>query len=281
MSAEITILSIWEDLKERLEQKLLDLDEIEKEVPVRVAKARDYCSELLFELQSYILNYVFNGDEEILYYKELEPYFIGQHFFYNQLSRIESDKPQATAEHLHGYYDVELERVGLIFGQHEFIDRYMKNRLTYMDAQLFFRPGPQTAIALYGMHPPADGTTQTCYNHAVGRLIGAGLLREYLLKAKADLSHIKNIPTVVWTGKTVGLIEVGYMMYASKVLNDGKLTLKETFEFLEIVLNHKTGHHSRIAQEIACRKDGYTRNIDKYRDNVITYWQSIEARHIK
>ena len=150
-----------------------------------------------------------------------------------------------------------------------------------LDQQLFFHPGNETSFAINGLEPPVENSLQICYNHIVAHLQAADLLNKYLLQEIETLRQptIGNLPNVTWTAKTVGLIEFGYVLHAAGVLNNGKLTLKETMEFLETVFHKKVGNYPRSFQEILCRKGGYTAFQDKIKNDYLLYIQRIEERH--
>ena len=273
----------WESLQNNLENQLLTIQENEPNALKMAALSMQCAIDLLRQLRATLQDHIFDNNEEILFYKTIEPFFASRAIFYNKLYNLEIDKPQADPATLETYFKRHLTTLEALYERHRFIYRYIRSGATYLDKQLFFHPGNDTSFAINGFEPPVDNSLQVCYNHIVAHLQAADLLAKYILQEIEILRQPGTINTskVVWTAKIVGLIELGYVLHASGVLNNGKLTLKETMEFLENVLHVKVGNYPRSFQEILCRKGGYSVFLDKMKNDYLLYIQRIEDRHEK
>jgi len=86
-----------------------------------------------------------------------------------------------------------------------------------------------------------------------------------------DLSDIN------WTASKTDLIELIYGLYANKVFNNGKVTIKSITQFFESALDVKLGNTSLRFQEILRRKESVA-FLDQIRDSLETYISRIDER---
>ena len=271
----------WESLQDDLDNQLLTIQENETSTLKIAALSMQCAIDLLRKLRTSLESYIFQNDEEIVFYKKIEPFFLSRVIFYNKLYNLEMDKPQTDTIGLETYLKKHLANLETLYDRHRFIYRYIRSGATYLDRQLFFHPGNDSSLAINGLEPPVEDSVQICYNHIVAHLQAADFLNKYILQEIEILRQpdTGNNSKVTWTAKIVGLIELGYVLHASGVLNNGKLTLKETMEFLENVMHVNIGNYPRSFQEILCRKGGYTVFQDKIKNDYLLYIQCIENRH--
>ena len=274
----------WKDLQYELEDQLLAIQKEESNVINMASRARQTAIQLLHRLQEKLRSDTFQEGEEILFYKEIKPWFISQVIYHSRLLKIETDKPPTDATGLEVYYTSQLTSLGAVYDEHRFIHRYMTSGSTYLDEKLFFHPGPDSAFALNGVEPPVDGAFPVCYDHVVGQLKAADLLERYLLESLEQLKlpghNAGNPPKITWTAPKAHFIELVYALYATGVFNNRKVPLKEVFEALETAFQIKSGNYARTMQEILYRKSGYTVFQDGMKNDYLLYIQRIEDKHI-
>lgn len=276
----------WKELQHRLEDHLGTIHKEESNTVRMASRSLQFAKNMLRQLQEGVAGYAFQDGEEVSFYKVVKPFFISQVVFYSRLFKIESDLPPFGAAGLETYYTGELKQLATLYEEHRFIHRYIENGSTYLDEKLFFRPGPDSTFALSGLEPPADGAFPVCYDHVVGELLAADLLKKYLLETLEELTlpgHTAgNLPKITWTAPKAHLVELMYALHAAGVFNHGKVPLKDIVECLEIAFHVKTGNYARTMQEILYRKTGgYTFFQDGMKNDYLLYIQRIEDKHIR
>jgi hypothetical protein len=274
----------WTTLENQLEDQLSIILKEETTVLKRATRSLQCATGIYRELHLLMEPYKFQEGEEVLFYKFVKPVFISRIVLHSRLLTIEKNKPSTTPAGLERFYTAELEKLTVVFDNHRFIYQYVESGGTYLDEKLFFRPGADTTIALIGLEPPPDGSFQICYDHAVGELLAAELLKKHLLETLDDLLFpglsAGNAPRLTWTAPRVHLVELLYILKAAGVFNNGKASLKDIAECLEITFHMKLGNYARSMQEVLFRHAGYTVFWDGAKNKYLLYIQSIEDRHV-
>jgi RteC protein len=274
----------WTELQHRLEDQLVIIQKEENSDLKMASRSMQLAMNMLHEMQSLIVTHHFLQGEEICFYKTIKPFFISRVLLYSWLFRIETNRPAAGPAGLQSYYTNELKQLTALYNEHMFIHRYMQTASTYLDEKLFFRPGPNSTVAISGVEPPADGAFPICYDHVVGQLLAADLLKRHLLESIEDLAnpgrHGGNLPRITWTAPKAHGIELGYALYAAGVCNNGKAQLKDIMECLGAAFHIDWGNYARTWQEILYRKGGRTVFQDNMKNEYLLYIQRIEDKHI-
>jgi len=274
----------WTPLENQLEEQLSAILKEEATVLRRAARSLQCATAIYRELHGLMDTYSFKEGEEVLFYKFVKPVFISRLVFHSRLLTMEKEKPSTTPAGLERFYTAELEKLSTIFDNHRFIHQYIESGSTYLDERFFFRPRADTTIALIGLEPPPDGSFQICYDHAVGELLAADLLKKHLLEALDDLifpGHSAGLaPRLTWTAPRVHLVELLYILKSAGVFNNGKATLKEIAEGIEVAFHCKLGNYARAMQEILYRHAGYTLFWESAKNAYLLYIQQIEDRHV-
>ncbi len=274
----------WAELENRLEDLLSTIQKEETTVLKRATRSLQCATDIYRQLHLTMETYKFLKGEEVLFYKSVKPIFISRIVLHSRLLTIERKRPPATPAGLEQFYTQELEKLAVVYENHRFIHQYLESGATYLDDRLFFRPGADTTIALIGLEPPPDGSLQVCYDHAVGQLIAADFLKKHLLEVLDDLlfpgHSAGNAPRLTWTAPRVHLVELAYTLKAAAVFNNGKASLKDIVDCLEIAFHSKMGNHARSMQEILYRHSGYTVFQDSAKNAYLLYIQNIEDRHV-
>lgn len=120
-----------------------------------------------------------------------------------------------------------------------------------------------------------DTEFATSLDSTFAKFIGYELTIEYL---KSELSKLSNNPlgpiiqvksNLTWTGSKIGLIEMIYAMYESKVINYGQADIKELAVFFERSFNIDLGDYYRAYIEIKNRKTNITKFLDFLKENLL------------
>lgn len=94
---------------------------------------------------------------------------------------------------------------------------------------------------------------------------------------KVPLYSLDTLPVINWTASKTDLIELIYGLYANRVFNNGKTTIKEITHFFEEALCIKLGNTSLRFQEILRRKESIA-FLDQVRDALETYMDRIDDK---
>lgn len=247
----------WTVLQHQLEDQLAALQKEETTEKGLANRALPLATSMLRQVQESVQGYTFTPLEEVLFYKEVKPFFMAQEIYYARLFHIESKRPPTDNAGLYQYYHSELARLSSIYADHAFIHNYLESGSTHLDRQLFFHGAP---IAMNGYDAPVDGAFQVSYHSVVGELLAANLLKKKLL-ATLDLLALHgngttNVPKITFTGPNAWLIELGYALFAKGCFNNGKATLKDIMAVLEVAFNKDVGNYPRTFQELLYRKSG-------------------------
>lgn len=275
---------LWAQLQNELNDQLTAIQKEETHVLRWAQRGIGLVGEFLQRLLASIEHYSFAEGEEVKFYKEIKPYFLGRLLYCNKLYDLEMGRPTAGGGDPEEYYVAASREVGKVYEQHRFIYRYIRSGAKHLDEKFFFRSHPGSVVALFGLEPPADASHPVCYDHVVAQLLAAELLGGFLQEAIEELRSLRKgasgtVPRVVWTDTKTGLTELGYLLHAAGVLNHGKVDLKDVMEHLEVTYHVKLGNYPRTFQEILFRKTGYFNLVDRMKDALLRRIQKIEDKH--
>lgn len=104
---------------------------------------------------------------------------------------------------------------------------------------------------------------------------------EHLLYVQSTSISLTNsnetLPSITWSASKTDLIELIYGLYANRVFNNGKTTIKEITHFFEGALGVSLGNTSLRFQEILRRKDSIA-FLDQVRDALESYMTRIDDK---
>ncbi len=218
--------------------------------------------------------------DEILFRKEIWPFFTSRVIFFTQALDLELLAPALRA----AAYAQRLQDIARQYTQYSFLDRYLRAGSTYLDDRLFLLPEPLSLDDIQHAHClPPEIAPDHC-SDLVAQLIATRLLEEHVRALLHELQHpgepaTLSKPTLSWTDSKTGLIELAYAFQSAGVFNNGKVELKEIVDYLQLVFNINLNNYPRTFQEILSRKTGYTNLLDKLRDKLLLRIQQIEEKY--
>lgn len=251
------MISFSNNLWEELESQLLLLKE-RKEHPVKHAQEAIYSvAASLGVLKSFFTAYEFRSKaEEIQFFKSIKPQWTATLIFYREIYNIESSRPIALSRQIKKYYKKELHKLDTYFKENKEFYTYYRTGNTFLDRQYFLRKHKEANESLVGGEE-GESNFSTAQDQKVSRIIANDRLLEYIqskLKKSARIEQKQNQPRINWTGSKVALVELMYALHTEKVLNDGKVSLKEMAKGIEHLFNIEIGQFNRIYLEIRSRK---------------------------
>jgi len=224
--------------------------------------------------------------EDILYHKEIKPFFVGRILFYSRAFDIELARPTGGKKEIKRYFRNLLLQNREIFTEQHFIWQYLRSGQTFLDDRLFVSYPADTPAPSIDLGTPSEFAFPLGFDRIVSRIRAAELLATHLEGQleeliRPGLAGTQAAPRVTWTESKTGLIELAYALQSAGVLNNGKIDLKDIIDLLSTAFNIQLGNYPRTFQEILSRKTGYTTLIDKLRDKLLLRIQRIEDKYIR
>ena len=154
----------------------------------------------LSKLKTFILNYTFKNEEEILFFKEIKPAILSQLFYHVNINNIESKRPMGSLEIQQNYLLHELEKLTLFFNNHLEFYRYYRMNSTFLDDKFFVRGREDLHLHLDNLIIYIDPEFSTSQDCMVAKIMANDRL-EVFLKTELDALSIKaNNPNWVQLG---------------------------------------------------------------------------------
>lgn len=211
-------------------------------------------------------------NEEIYFFKELLPLFLSLHFYYREKFDLESIELLGTPQLRNGYFDRLFIRIEDFFKENGEFLKYYRSGKTNMDKYYFLRNSSFQQEHMDLITSLIDPSYCTVYSIKVANILAYSKLdrdiRNIFLGEKDEGLPLTNKKTKLeWTDTKAGLVELIYSLKAKGAFNNGKASLKSITEYFENIFSIHPDNTSRSFQEILSRKTGYTKYIDKLRDN--------------
>lgn len=247
-------------LQEQLEAKLFRI-ESETNNPLKAAKrAFSAARDAVARMQEYITAYSFNDrQEEIRFYKEIEPSFHARMIYYARLYRIERSKPVGSKEIIKAFFEEELNKMYLFFRENEDFYKYYRSGADFMDETFFIPDGDTAEIVIDEYSCIPDNQLCTALGYKAACIKAFEKLQVYL---NGQLAQTEGHPQTrlagaqcKWTGSKVALTELMYALVYSGMINNGHIQVKELAEVLEDIFEIKLGNYYRTRQEMYSRKE--------------------------
>ncbi|HVW98708.1 MAG TPA: RteC domain-containing protein [Mucilaginibacter sp.] len=196
--------------------------------------------------------------EEIYFFKFEKPEYYAQKIYLAGWFALMNRRPAGTEKMLRAYLLEELRLIARFFGQQAFHYQYFRSGFTEMDELLFLRGVEVSPIHLPEV-PELDPKFSTAGDYLFAKFIAYEALQEFILSElkkldKAAPAGLAPAKVFDWTGEVINLVELGYALYVSKQLNEGKASLSEIFRWLETSFGVEVGIPANRLREIKRRK---------------------------
>lgn len=247
-------------LYSQMQQDLQDIS-LNNEDTMRKAEQSYYAiEEYLRKLKIFARDYSFKSkEEEIRFFKEIKPLFLKEMIFFIKLYDIETRKPVGTPEALINYYKSEIEKLQAYFERNRFLFLYYRMDKIHLDSMLFVRePADIELFPVYSLEN--DPTFSNVYSHKRAKFQAYEDIVVFIKAMIADPegASVPNHHPVTFTGSKAQFIELAYSLQTSGVLNNGKATVKEAFDWLQYAFNIKVSNYYGYFQSMRIRKKNRT-----------------------
>lgn len=240
----------------------------------------------LTELREQVVSVAFKDKfEEVYFFKFEKPEYLALKIYQVHLFTLLKQKPVGPSEIIRAFFMEELRFISRFFKQHTFLYAYFCSGFTEMDELLFIR-GAVVSFVLLPDAPDNDPEFSTGGDHLFAQFMAYESLQEYILGElkKLDQDGAVGVPMASgkkwfdWTGEVINLVELGYAIYLSKQLNEGKAGLQEIFKWLESSFGIEVGIPANRFRELKRRKRlSRTHYTELMRDSLIAYMDDDDA----
>ena len=203
--------------------------------------------------------------DEICFFKELKPQILSQLLYFNKIYTIELKQPNGSNIIQKSYYEHELDSLTFFFNRNLDFYQYYRSNATHLDGYYFRRGKPKIRLGIDSSQFISDSTFSTGYDYKVAKILSNEMLRIYLNKKLQHIdrisfhAHNKQInPKSKWTGTKAAAIELGYGIYAAKVIDNGNADIREIMNVLQNILGIDLGDYYRTYISIKSRKKDRT-----------------------
>ena len=233
------------------------------------------------QLREWVQNQCFeNKHQEIEFFKEIKPIFSSKLIYFNEMFRIETEKPVGNYKAVLKYYTNEEKRINDFYKTNIDFYKYYRSQNTSNDKLYFTRRKHDIKMGIDSYFFQSDFDFNTTHDFLVARILANGLLQQYLNKKRKTLVEVRNEnkepitpqknPMMQWTGSKVALVELLYALHASGVLSNGKVSLNKIVQSAEVLFNIQLNQPHRVFLEIKNRKSmEQTAFLNVLKDNLI------------
>lgn len=224
-----------------------------------ISKKLSDVQEVLSDLKEYVRGYTFSSvNEEIAFFKETKPVFISQLVYHKLLFKIQLRRSYGNETDVSTLGEAYLKKFERYLRKHESFFLYCVSGRTYHD-RLYFTRECSTLQSIN-----CDETFTTGFDVKLGRFLAYQLARDYIqsLLRKDENGGLPAAPAFTWTESKASLIELAYALYASRALDDGKISIKQIIAIMEQLTGLDLTNYRRIFADIRIRKTGPSSFLD-------------------
>lgn len=264
-------------LQTTLLQKLSIIEQEQEKTLYKWKYAAELAIATVFQLKQEMSDHVFEDEgQEILFYKEIVPWFYSQAIYYHRLFHIEAETATHSMKEEKKVVKKKLLKINKFLKRHHHLYLYIKLGKTNLDEQYFLRKNqdlllyPNALSLMDNYH-----TEQVC---KLAKILALEKIKEHLEAKLVKLEHhpllLKGVhkgkATLRWTGSKSGLIELMYALHSSLLFNNGEnIDLRQLANLLESVFHIKLGNYYRVFQGIRIRKKNRTQFLDDLKEKLI------------
>ena len=204
--------------------------------------------------------------EEICFFKEMKPQILSKLLYFNKIYTIELKRPNGSNLILKNYYEQELNSLTFFFTRNLDFYQYYRSNAIHLDDYYFRRGKPNIRLGVDSSQFINDTTFSTCYDYKVAKILSNEMLRIYLNKKLQHIDrlscHFQNDKQLSrknkWTGTKSAAIELGYGIYAAKVIDNGNADIRDIMTALQNLFGIDLGDYYRTYIAIKSRKKDRT-----------------------
>ena len=207
-----------------------------------------------------------NQEEEICFFKEMKPQILSHLLYFNKIYTIELKRPNGSNISQKNYYEQELNSLTFFFNRNLDFYQYYRSNAVHLDEYYFRRGKPNIQLGIDSFQFINDTAFSTGYDYKVAKILSNEMLRIYLNKKLQHIDRLSSNPhnnlqtkrKNKWTGTKAAVIELGYAIYAAKVLDNGNADIRDIMNGLQYLFSVDLGDYYRTYIAIKGRKKDRT-----------------------
>lgn len=223
-----------------LDNKLSGIKEVSGDVTDRLEYAVGHCKVALDKLRKSVIEEGFADQKsEIRFFKQIKPAAYGKLLFYQAVFAIESKRRRADISINRRYLKNCLYKINEYMDEHQVKVQYYHCGFKHLDEQYFLRSNTEIPLELKNSRQLLDEQFFTWHDHTFSEIMAHEMLADYIHEEIGKLeseeqSRTKDMkPKRQWTGKKIDKAELIYALYYAKVIDGGRITIKELVEMFD------------------------------------------------
>lgn len=222
------------------------------------------CRNEISNLRSIVKSKGFSSKgEEIQFFKKIKQIPLSYLIYYLEIYAFESQLSKTSIKSQRKFIDKTRNKTYEFLVNHLDFVNYIEQGQTHLDISYFTR---NQSIQIMMMHTEDyfyDLNFNTSHDMLLAKVNGYKRFVDYI---EDRINHYSNKSTnskLKWTSSKVALTELIYALYHSRVINNGKLEIKEIAVELQKLFNFELGDFYKIYSEIRLRKHSRTKFLDE------------------
>jgi len=256
-----------------LENDLSGMKDASEKITVQMEYAIGHCKVALDRMRELVIREGFPDKEsEIYFFKEVKPLVYSRLLYYKAIFEIETNRQETDRSGLKKYYQLELKKIMKYMKKNQVRVQYYRCNYTYLDEQYFTRNNKKVPVEIKDSHSLVHGDFFTSRDHTFSMIRASEMLITYISKELENLESTDQqtitelTESPQWTGKKIDSAELIYALYYARVINGGKITIKELTEIFGKMFDMDLVKDIyRLHTEIQQRKIDRTKFLDYLR----------------
>jgi len=227
----------------------------------------DFLQTQMHVLRTKLLECGFKNEmEEICFFKEMKPQILSKLLFFNKIYNVELKRPNGSNHIQKNYFEQELDSLTFFFNRNLHFYQYYRSNAVHLDKYYFRRGKPNIRLGIDSSQFINDIDFSTGYDYKVAKILSNETLRIYLNKKLQQIdrtsfhyqSNKQPNRRNTWTGTKSAAIELGYGIYAAKVIDNGNADIRDIMTALQSLFGIDLGDYYRTYIAIKSRKKDRT-----------------------
>jgi len=225
-------------------------------------------------------------EAEIEFFKSIKPRFFAERIYRFERYQLFLNRPVGTSDMVRRFLEEELAVMNRFFESYRLPYLYFKTRGSEFDALYFLREA-KLPVAMFAAPLDADPLYSTGMDYLWAKFIAFSRLREEILSELGGMVLPVQVNTAAgfqmkkrfdWTGEVINLVEMGYAIWLTGQLNEGKAGLQDIFRWLEESFGVEIGIPANRFREIRRRKRlSRTHFIEQCQSRLLEYMDEDDA----
>lgn len=204
--------------------------------------------------------------DEIHFFKETKPRILSWLLYFNKVYTIELKRPNGSNIIQKNYYENELDSLTFYFNRNLDFYQYYRSCSTHLDEFYFVRGKINIRLCVDSSMFISDTKFSTGYDFKAAKILSNEILRIYLNKRLQHVDRVcgygcESSPGRLrnkWTGSKAAAIELGYGLYAARVIDNGNADIRDIMMGIEKLLDIDLGDYYRTYIALKNRKKDRT-----------------------